>query len=195
MRSCTYFPYINTVREFTEFLQQMLEGLVFLHYNNIAHRAISKNHMVLDASRDQSVPHWKSRTVAGPMKYYFIDFGLSVQFPSRDARKLVTGVSDLIPEVSDTVPYDPFKVDVWFIAGFIVDYLEILYAGLDYLVPLARKLRHHDPTRRPDARDALKLFQSLVSKMSEEELKEPLDYKLHDSNTRRAILSMMGLEV
>ncbi|KAJ7724501.1 kinase-like domain-containing protein [Mycena metata] len=187
MRSCTCFPYINTVQEFIEFLQQMLEGLVFLHDNNIAHRAISQNHMVLNASRmipggfhfakprtsdgvtyllhrtgNQSVPHWKTRTEAGPMQYYFIDFGLSVQFPSRDARKLVTGVCgqhDLIPEVSDTVPYDPFKVDVWSIGGIIVDYLEVRYAGLDYLVPLARKLRHRDPTRRLDAQDALKLFQ------------------------------------
>ncbi|KAJ7767273.1 hypothetical protein B0H16DRAFT_1789366 [Mycena metata] len=225
MRSCTsLFPSIVTARDFHEFLRQMLEGLVFLHDNNIAHGGIDERHMVLDASRlipggfhfanpstsdgithllqytgNQSAPHYKTRTEAGPMKYYFIGFGGSIQFPSRDARELVTGVCrgyrrDLIPETSDTVPYDPFKVDVWSVADVVVGTLKC-YSGLDYLVPFVRKLRHRDPARRPDALNALKLFQNLVSKITEEALNQPLDFELHEFETRGTILSMMGLGV
>lgn len=66
---------------------------------------------------DDSEPHlMKTRTEAGPMKYYFIDFGLSVRFPSFETRGLVTGedgrMRKRVPEISQTVPYDPFKVDV-----------------------------------------------------------------------------------
>jgi hypothetical protein len=59
-------------------------------------------------------PYMKSRTQAGPLKYYFIDFGLSVQFRSFEERELVIGefgrLRNDIPEISGTVPYDPFKV-------------------------------------------------------------------------------------
>lgn len=58
-------------------------------------------------------------TVPKPVKYYFIDFGISVHFSPGQQPKLVTGMKGLDrdpPELSDTVPYDPFKLDV-FILG------------------------------------------------------------------------------
>lgn len=54
-----------------------------------------------------------------PVKYYFVDFGISTYFPSTSTRRLVVGIDGLdqdVPELSDTVPYDPFKVDI-FILG------------------------------------------------------------------------------
>jgi hypothetical protein len=58
----------------------------------------------------------KTRTEAGPMNYYYIDFGLSVSYSSFETRGLVTGEcgrrAKYIPEISATIPYDPFKVDV-----------------------------------------------------------------------------------
>jgi hypothetical protein len=53
-----------------------------------------------------------------PVKYYFIDFGLATRFEKGRAG-LVTGADGRdrdVPELSDHVPYDPFKVDV-FILG------------------------------------------------------------------------------
>jgi hypothetical protein len=67
---------------------------------------------------DDSEPHIiKSRTDAGlPVQYYFIDFGLAVRFSSFQTRGLATGnvgrLRKHIPELSATVPYDPFMVDV-----------------------------------------------------------------------------------
>lgn len=59
-----------------------------------------------------------TRSVA-PVRYYYIDFGISSHFPDDTVNKLVTGQDGLdkeVPELSTTVPYDPFKVDI-FILG------------------------------------------------------------------------------
>lgn len=51
-----------------------------------------------------------------PIKYYFIDYGLSVSFESFEQRHLVLGKCgrySFVPGMSDTIPYDPFKVDIW----------------------------------------------------------------------------------
>ncbi len=54
-----------------------------------------------------------------PVTYYFVDFGLSSLFAADQASRLVTGsfgLDEEVPELSDEVPYDPFKVDI-FILG------------------------------------------------------------------------------
>ena len=54
-----------------------------------------------------------------PVTYYYIDFGISTLFTCDDTNRLVTGRAGLdkgVPELSDVVAYDPFKVDV-FILG------------------------------------------------------------------------------
>lgn len=69
---------------------------------------------------DLSRPAWPTSRVAAhePVKYYFIDFGISIRIP-RGHPRLVLGTDGLdqdVPELSNRVPYDPFKVDV-FILG------------------------------------------------------------------------------
>ena len=49
------------------------------------------------------------------IRYYYIDFGLALQFqpgvtPTALGR---VGRDREVPELSDTVPYDPFKVDIF----------------------------------------------------------------------------------
>ena len=54
-----------------------------------------------------------------PVTYYYIDFGISTLFTCDDTNRLVTGRAGLdrdVPELSEELPYDPFKVDV-FILG------------------------------------------------------------------------------
>jgi serine/threonine protein kinase len=80
---------------------------------------------IYDYTGDDSIPHFKkSRTEAGPMHYYFIDFGVSVHFPSFEARTHVTGevgrLREHNPEISETAPYDPFKVDVWLVGEMLL---------------------------------------------------------------------------
>lgn len=59
---------------------------------------------------------------SAPVTYYLMDFGISTRFSPDDPSKLVLGtdgVEDTVPELSKTVPYDPFKVDVYIIGALI----------------------------------------------------------------------------
>jgi len=59
-----------------------------------------------------------------PARYFFIGFGMA----SRDTNA-VTGTlcrDFTVPELSDTVPYDPFKVDVYTLGNyFLRDFVEV----------------------------------------------------------------------
>jgi hypothetical protein len=62
-----------------------------------------------------------SRLEAG-VKYYFVDYGISSYFPPGSRRELVVGIAGRdqdVPELSNDVPYDPFKVDIFTIGNVI----------------------------------------------------------------------------
>ncbi|KAJ6466176.1 kinase-like domain-containing protein [Mycena vitilis] len=249
MRGCET-PEFETVSEVVEFVQQVLEGLAFLHSKNIAHRDICTRNIVMDYSRmipngfhfviphrasdgkhhlrryvsshpdpdsdsDTEDEHWITRTVdpsdpyvyysrtdAGPMKYYYIDFGLSVRFPSHAERGLVVGecgrMRAQIPEISEDVPYDPFKVDIRLVGEMLRYEFLMEYDGLDFMIPFIRKLRRHKPDRRPDAAEALAFFQRrVVSTLDAKDLTRPIS-KVQTSawterRKRRIALFMKGL--
>ena len=51
-----------------------------------------------------------------PVTYYFVDFGISSWFQPDEQTRLVLGTHGLdkdVPELSNEVPYDPFKVDIF----------------------------------------------------------------------------------
>ena len=55
-----------------------------------------------------------------PVKYYFVDFGISVLLPRNAPSRHVVGLDGLdrdVPELSSTQPYDPFKVDIFIIGN------------------------------------------------------------------------------
>ena len=54
--------------------------------------------------------------------YYFVDFGISTQFDPEDTNRFVTAADGLDrepPELSDDIPYNPFKLDIFIIANTI----------------------------------------------------------------------------
>ena len=66
--------------------------------------------------------NYTSRTAAGGVNYYFIDFGISVYLPGDLRSKLVTGIDGRDrdpPELSETQPYDPFKLDIFIIGNML----------------------------------------------------------------------------
>lgn len=66
---------------------------------------------------------------SAPVTYYLIDFGISTRFSPDDPSKLVlgtNGIEDSVPELSKTVPYDPFKTDVYIIGAlFCQEFLAV----------------------------------------------------------------------
>src|SRR5258708_19531111 len=56
------------------------------------------------------------------VKYYFVDYGISSYFPTGSKPHLVLGRDGRdqdVPELSDEVPYDPFKVDIFTIGNVL----------------------------------------------------------------------------
>lgn len=119
--------------------------------------------------------------------YYFIDFGLSSIYPNFEERGLIrgrVGQDKTVPEFSDVIPFDPFKVDIYQLGGILerVEQVGIFtrvqipmktlqdYVGLDFLHPLVESMRNKTPDLRPEAKTALEQFWGLVSKMSEEDM-------------------------
>ena len=63
---------------------------------------------------------YKSRAQSN-VRYYFIDFGISTRVTG-PGPYLVTGQNGRdpsAPELSDDVPYDPFKVDIFVLGNFL----------------------------------------------------------------------------
>ena len=65
------------------------------------------------------------------VKYYFADFGISVHVPDADRPRLVTGDSGRDqdpPELSLTVPYDPFKLDIFIVGNmFKQEFCDVIF--------------------------------------------------------------------
>lgn len=126
-----------------------------------------------------------SRSVAG-VRYYFVDFGISVHIPEDDRPRFVTGNMGRDrdpPELSATVAYDPFKLDVFIIgnmlAGEICDVCVFTsphfsanltvsqqFSNLDFLRPLTTRMANKDPEQRPTAEDALRQWSEIRESIS-----------------------------
>ncbi|KAJ7276137.1 hypothetical protein B0H12DRAFT_1083760 [Mycena haematopus] len=173
--------HFDKLREFTDFVSQVLEGVCFMHRYNIAHTDVARTNIVWDARQnfpDPSDPKSKGkRREPTRIKYYFIDFGLACSFSSFEDRGLVRGICGQhrnIPELSEDIPYDPFALDIRQIGEMLKrDYVEV-YLGLDFLESWMLRLRDDDPAKRPTAKEALEEFQALVSTLPEDKLKSRL---------------------
>ncbi|KAL5638219.1 hypothetical protein ACGC1H_005054 [Rhizoctonia solani] len=164
--------------ELMDFIQQILEGLQFLHSHHIAHRDAQTANIMMDASLLYSEPFHpcdphssldgkrrlkiKSRFEA-PVRYCFIDFGLSSHFSSLESRRLVTGVKgreqrapELLPAVPP--PYDPFKLDIFTIGMVFKENIFQKYRGFHGLRSWVDRMTAVDPNARPNADEALSLY-------------------------------------
>ncbi|KAL7279251.1 hypothetical protein ACG7TL_007092 [Trametes sanguinea] len=95
------------------------------------------------------------------IRYYYIDFGISSHFTPDDPDKLVTGldgIEKLVPELSDEVPYDPFKVDIFVLGRMMYETFIEKFTNVGMIVPLVQDMTAPDPIDRPNAADALQRF-------------------------------------
>jgi len=163
--------------EYIDAVQQCLEGLLFMHQHNVTHLDACWGNIVVgtpavipDGSRPKK-DMYRDRS-EGCALYYFIDFGLSSIYPNFEERGLIrgrVGQDKTVPEFSDVIPFDPFKVDIYQLGG-ILEKVEQDYVGLDFLHPLVESMRNKAPDLRPEAKTALEQFWGLVSKLSEEDV-------------------------
>ncbi|KAL5530902.1 hypothetical protein ACEPAG_3778 [Sanghuangporus baumii] len=199
-----FHPDFFSVDEVLDFMRQLLEGLVYMHKLNIAHRDCAELNIMMDA--DKMFPRGFHPTIsiaeASPrirlakprrrrdvsyVRYYYIDFGISVKFHRDDADKRVFGFigqDDEVPELSQTEPYDPFFVDVFILGNLFKKTFLERYDNLDFLKPLIREMTARDWLDRPDSIYALKAFNRIVSNQSRYTLRWCLKEKTSSRATR-----------
>ncbi|KAJ3520093.1 hypothetical protein NMY22_g12902 [Coprinellus aureogranulatus] len=135
------------VGELLELGLQLSETLEFLHEHGVAHRDFCRYNIMIDPTRllpkgfhpfGRLVPpdgrrhmyerfKWKSRWSVRPNRYYVIDFGMSERYDTREGALTlgVLGQDPSVPEMSDTVPYDPFPMDVYQLGNMLSEIYKV----------------------------------------------------------------------
>lgn len=165
-------PEFQAIGEVVDFVTQILEGLTFMHSHNIAHGDCTGANIMMDARPIYPQGwHFKANVCAPdgvtfvtplaridhPVRYYFIDYGVSHHFlPGQSRLVLDWGGRDAdVPELKKLQPYDPFKVDVFTVGNvFLKDFYQ-KYLGLGFLADLIKFMMHEDPAKRPSCQIAL----------------------------------------
>ncbi|KAF9559496.1 hypothetical protein CPC08DRAFT_637755 [Agrocybe pediades] len=165
-----------------QFLEVSCRGLEFLHEHYIAHRDFCWGNLMMDSSKVIPKGHhfrnWFSHTgLLGqrfeyntrwklrPHRYYIIDYGISTRCTSSDAWILgVCGQDKTVPEMSETVPYNPFKLDVYQLGNVFKKFTDI-YEGTEVFRQLADAMTRKDPNDRPTASEAVLLGKEIISQI------------------------------
>ncbi|EJD38714.1 hypothetical protein AURDEDRAFT_128716 [Auricularia subglabra TFB-10046 SS5] len=173
---------IERVNELVDMMLQLFEGIVFMHEHGVAHRDCTDWNIMQDStsafpglrchpwhcdmSEDMQKPYTPLPRCMCMFRYYFIDFGVSSRHDGPGPH-LVTGAvcrDATAPELSETVPYDPFKLDIYLIGNhFLQEYLN-KYSNLEFLRPLLVQMTRRDPASRPNAHEALRMLKEAGSR-------------------------------
>ncbi|KAA1478718.1 hypothetical protein DENSPDRAFT_830067 [Dentipellis sp. KUC8613] len=187
-------PEFLTVGEAVDFFGQIMEGLVFMHENHVAHRDCCSVNVMMDptnmypksyhpAETDMNrdlrgrAPH-TTRTDSAP-RYYLIDFGLSDRFDPQNGppRSVKTqGADRSAPELnhSPLQLYDPFPTDVYYFGNLVRgDFLK-RYRNLGFMDTLVAAMTMDDPQVRPTIHEVFTQFKTLVGSLSRTQLRRRL---------------------
>ncbi|KAJ3963714.1 kinase-like domain-containing protein [Lentinula raphanica] len=184
-------PRFRTVGEGIQFLSAMVEGLQYMHQNNVAHRDCALNNMAMDASAMYTRPYhpvkqkkrydWSGRALhhsrtRRPPRYYIIDFGQSRMYDPSQPRPVEYALRSggyTPPEGLEGVPCDPFATDVFILGNLIRtsvldgddDRFLCRISGFECLRPLVKDMVVDDPSQRPTMDEVASRFSEIVQKI------------------------------
>ncbi|KAJ6507340.1 hypothetical protein C8R47DRAFT_966711 [Mycena vitilis] len=141
-------PDFDTVGEVIDFLQQIFEGVQFMHKLDVAHRDCAANNIMMDGQHlypegfhpqhqflnaDMSAMAKQRFTrTERPPKYYLIDFGISVYFKPGQRPPLalpIIGADSSVPEFQhggNLVHQDVFRTDIYYLGNLMFrEFLEV----------------------------------------------------------------------
>ncbi|KAI1795569.1 kinase-like domain-containing protein [Ganoderma leucocontextum] len=185
----------ETVGEAIECFRQLFQGLEFIHAQHVAHRDVMVFNVMLDlAPLYSETPHpidrgrsydFKRRVrrftrTERPVKYYYIDFGISRRYAPDDASPLediIVGGDKSVPEFEGTdEPQNPFWTDIYYLGNLIrTEFLERAYS-LEFMQPLITDMVQKDPSKRPTISQARSRFEELRGSLSERTLRSRVVY-------------------
>ncbi|TFY66061.1 hypothetical protein EVG20_g5022 [Dentipellis fragilis] len=175
-------PRFQTFGEVIAFLTLLFEGLQFLHEHDIAHRDCTRNNIMMDATHlypdlwHPSDIHkrrdWKGKAkhytrTQCPVKYYFIDYGLSEQYDREKARTWpplelpVHGGDKSAPENQEknyNIPCNPFATDIYYIGNLVRENFIQKYHGFTFMKGLVDDMVQDDPSKRPKIDEVVARF-------------------------------------
>ncbi|OSD00970.1 kinase-like protein [Trametes coccinea BRFM310] len=177
-------PEFGTVGDVIEFVDQTLEGLVFMHRHRIAHRDIAMANVMMDAKAIYPGGHHPIRRGYTPdalyavsplpraghnVRYIYIDFDLSERFPEGGTTYVLGKVGrDVdLPEASNEVPYDAFKADVFSLGNVYTKFFERNFQNVEFLYSLIELMKQRRPEDRPTAEEALWEWKKIRATLSD----------------------------
>ncbi|THV06319.1 hypothetical protein K435DRAFT_645355 [Dendrothele bispora CBS 962.96] len=175
-------PSFKTVGEIVDFFQQTIEGLSFLHSNNIAHNDVKFDNIMMDSTRlydspihpatpemkrDWSGPSKPRTRTERPVRYLYIDFALADKYPELcPGRYSYYGGDRSVPEFSrNEALCDPFAVDVYRLGNVfrenITQVIRFLcrYRGFEFMNGLINDMTHDDPQKRLKMKEVEERFE------------------------------------
>ena len=193
-------PPIDTVAQFIDFVEQIFQGLEYMHGKNVAHRNVTSTNIMMDASglypngfhpvrqslsldgRSEVVPCPRSHA---PVRYYLINFNSAVAFERNTPSELKyangkVGRDEDVPEfetLSPSAPYDPFKLDIFQFGNLLRKEFLDKYAGLGFLLPLVKDMTRTQPSMRPSAYLAHQRFSTIRKMLTSGQIRSHLYLK------------------
>ncbi|KAI0298950.1 hypothetical protein BC826DRAFT_90095 [Russula brevipes] len=109
------------------------------------------------------------------LPYYFIDFGLSRQYASRDALdEPVRGGDKSAPEHRSQTRCNPFQTDIYYIGNLVHQEFVEKYHGFEFMEGLINSMTLEDPARRPSIEHVIQKFTDIRASLSKSKLRSPL---------------------
>ncbi|TFK53506.1 hypothetical protein OE88DRAFT_1655652 [Heliocybe sulcata] len=106
-----------------------------------------------------------------PVKYYFIDFGLTRRYKPEDMppmEEIVMGADKSVPEhqpaaleQNTTKKCNPFPTDIYYLGNVMRTQLMEPSVGFEFLEPLVSDMVHEDPGKRPTMEEVLKRWEEI----------------------------------
>ncbi|EJF57684.1 hypothetical protein DICSQDRAFT_140238 [Dichomitus squalens LYAD-421 SS1] len=203
-RACASPPW-QTVGEVVSFLLQVFEGMQWLHDHHTAHRDCNANNIMYDPRPmypNMFHPRKPNRTVdfkarakhttrtAAPVRYYYIDFGLSRRYNPEDGpprEHPIEGGDKSVPEFQNWNGelVDPFPTDIYYLGSMIKRTVLEPYRGAEFLKSLVEDMTQQDPFKRPTIHDVVRRFDDLWKSLGFFKLRSRLVQVKEDSYTRR----------
>ncbi|CAG8603300.1 16589_t:CDS:2, partial [Acaulospora colombiana] len=206
-------PPFVTVAEVIDFVDQMVQGIEYMHEQNVAHRDITIGNIMMDASElypdgfhpvRQNLARDGLAEVVGvmrthaPVRYYLIDFDAAIAFEKGTPTKLKyaegkAGRDDEVPEFRIKAPYDPFKVDIFQFGNLLRKEFLQKYSGIEFLEPLVKEMTRPHAVERPSASKLRLKFNTIRNRLTSSQMRTHLELKDITDPLRERLLAL-GIE-